>query len=154
MRLIVDQADALAIAMLAQRCRELEPRVTGADDQDCSLRHSVRPARCEALGCRANAACRSAATSFGCSPCHFPPVIFAHLRLIVLILRSSVFAASRRMRIHCGPMVRDGARAPPHHEGECPAFCRLPRGLSPLPFCYLNAGPPLDSRPFHMPTPD
>jgi hypothetical protein len=39
MRLVVDQANALAIAMLPQRCRELETRVTGADDQDCSLRH-------------------------------------------------------------------------------------------------------------------
>jgi hypothetical protein len=32
----------------------------------------------------------------------------------VLILRSGVFAASRRMGSDL--MVRDGARAPPHHE--------------------------------------
>jgi len=34
-----------------------------------------------------------------------------------LILRSGVFAASRRMQAHRGLMVRDGARTPPHHEG-------------------------------------
>ena len=55
MRLIVDQADALAIAMLPQRRRELKTRMAGADDQNCSLRHWVRPARCEAARCRARA---------------------------------------------------------------------------------------------------
>src|SRR5674476_1335955 len=35
-----------------------------------------------------------------------------------LILRSGRLAASRRMRKHRGLMVRDGARAPPHHEGR------------------------------------
>src|SRR6267142_1925182 len=37
---------------------------------------------------------------------------------VPLILRSGVFAASRRMRPHPGLMVRDGARAPPHHEDK------------------------------------
>ena len=45
MRLVVDQTDALAEAMLAQRCSELKTRMTGADDQNCSLRHGVRPNR-------------------------------------------------------------------------------------------------------------
>ncbi len=39
MRLVVDQADRLAIAMLAQRCRELETRVAGTGDENRSLRH-------------------------------------------------------------------------------------------------------------------
>src|SRR5882724_12892717 len=47
MRLVVEQADALGKTMLPQRCRDLEARVTGADDQNCSLSHWVRPARCE-----------------------------------------------------------------------------------------------------------
>src|SRR5208283_4910849 len=55
MRLIVDQADAVAVAELPQRYSELKARVPGADDQDCSLRHSVRPARCEAATYRARA---------------------------------------------------------------------------------------------------
>ena len=33
------------------------------------------------------------------------------------------------------------------------AFCRLRRGLSPLPFCYLNAGNRSRSEAFAMPTP-
>src|SRR5258708_11077240 len=61
MRLIVDQADALAIAMLSQRGPELETRVTGADDQDRSLRHCLTPGRCEAAKCRGRAACCLAA---------------------------------------------------------------------------------------------
>jgi hypothetical protein len=40
-----------------------------------------------------------------------------HSPLSDLILRSGVFAASRRMWPPTGLMVRDGARAPPHHEG-------------------------------------
>ena len=57
MRLVVDQADALAKAMLPQRGRELETRVAGADDQNCSLCHDVRPPRREAAGYRNRAAC-------------------------------------------------------------------------------------------------
>src|SRR6476660_150205 len=38
--------------------------------------------------------------------------------LFYLILGSGAFAASRRMRPHRGLMVRDGARAPPHHEDK------------------------------------
>jgi hypothetical protein len=38
----------------------------------------------------------------------------------VLILRSGVFAASRRLGALFSLMVRDGARAPPHHEGPQP----------------------------------
>jgi hypothetical protein len=36
----------------------------------------------------------------------------------VLILRSGVFAASRRMGALFSLMVREGARAPPRHEGS------------------------------------
>src|SRR5229473_469942 len=38
--------------------------------------------------------------------------------------------------------------------GRLSASCRLDRGLSPVPFCYLNACDPFDPRPFQMPTPD
>src|SRR5216684_4390809 len=38
--------------------------------------------------------------------------------------------------------------------GRLSASCRLGRGLSPVPFCYLNACDPFDPRPFQMPTPD
>jgi len=31
--------------------------------------------------------------------------IFSRNKLIILILRSGIFAASRRMRLHCGLMV-------------------------------------------------
>jgi hypothetical protein len=44
MCLVVDQADALAKAVLSQRCRNLEACVPGADDQNCSLGHRFRPA--------------------------------------------------------------------------------------------------------------
>src|SRR5665213_811801 len=60
MRLVIDQADAFLEAMLPQRCRELKARVTGADDQNWSLHHSVRPARREAAGYRDRARCCSA----------------------------------------------------------------------------------------------
>jgi hypothetical protein len=43
MRLIIDQADAAAIAMLAQRHGDLETGMAGADDQDGSLLHAIRP---------------------------------------------------------------------------------------------------------------
>jgi hypothetical protein len=43
MRLVIDQADALAKAMLAQRGRELETRVAGAGDNYRSLRHRNNP---------------------------------------------------------------------------------------------------------------
>ena len=43
MGFIVEQADALAKAMLAQRCRELKARMTGTDDNDRSLRHRDNP---------------------------------------------------------------------------------------------------------------
>src|SRR5439155_10757197 len=39
-------------------------------------------------------------------------------RTVILILRSGVFAASRRMKAVYGLMVRDSASAPPHHEGR------------------------------------
>jgi hypothetical protein len=46
-----------------------------------------------------------------------------------LVLRSGVFAASRRMGVR-GLMVRDGASAPPHHEGAC-AWLEIANSHSP-----------------------
>jgi hypothetical protein len=43
MRLVINQADALAKAMLPQRCRELKTRVAGADNENRSLRHRDNP---------------------------------------------------------------------------------------------------------------
>src|SRR5439155_24414279 len=45
MRLVIDQADAPAEAMLTQRGRELETRVARAGDQNCPLGHCATPAR-------------------------------------------------------------------------------------------------------------
>jgi hypothetical protein len=47
-----------------------------------------------------------------------PPVMtmLSTSQKLSLILRSGVFAASRRMIVQDGLMVRDGADAPPHHE--------------------------------------
>src|SRR5882762_3631080 len=50
-------------------------------------------------------------------------------------------------------MARRDARAPSPRGKDCQAFCRLVRGLSPLTFCYLNAGP-VKSRGPVMPTSD
>ena len=57
MRLIVEQHDALGKAMLAQRRRELETRMAGADDQNWSACHLVRLVRREAAECPVRAAC-------------------------------------------------------------------------------------------------
>src|SRR3954470_9239885 len=43
MALVVDQCNPLGKAVLAQRGRELEPRMAGADDDDRSLRHRDNP---------------------------------------------------------------------------------------------------------------
>jgi hypothetical protein len=47
MRLVVDQADAFAKAVLAQGDGNLETGVAGADDQDSFLGHPMRLARYE-----------------------------------------------------------------------------------------------------------
>jgi len=43
MRLVIDQADRFGKAVLAQRGRDLKPSVTGACDQNWSLRHRSNP---------------------------------------------------------------------------------------------------------------
>jgi hypothetical protein len=43
MRFIVDQADAPAITVLAQRHGDLETGMAGADDQNSFLIHAIRP---------------------------------------------------------------------------------------------------------------
>jgi hypothetical protein len=47
MRLVIEQADALGKTMLAQRCRELETGMAGADDDHCLLRRTI----CTHLAC-------------------------------------------------------------------------------------------------------
>src|SRR6266481_8302320 len=58
---------------------------------------------------------------------------------VPLILRSGVFAASRRMRPHRGLMVRDGARAPPHHEDKNYAPIAIFGSASALAFISFRA---------------
>src|SRR3954453_18581574 len=75
-----------------------------------------------------------------------PLAFFCAYPHLAFILRSGLLAASRRMEFRL--MVRDGARAPPHHE-EKEYFARLQRGLSPHCLCYLNVR--LETKDIAMP---